>query len=53
MANFVTVLRIVFSIALLFCPAFSSAFYVLYLSAGFTDMKNSQHSFRIYSANKE
>ena len=38
MANFVTILRIIFSIALLFCPAFSSAFYVLYLSAGFTDM---------------
>lgn len=38
MANFVTVLRIVFSISLLFCSAFSPAFYVLYLSAGFTDM---------------
>lgn len=38
MANFVTSLRIVFSIALLFCHAFSPAFYVLYLSAGFTDM---------------
>lgn len=38
MANFVTGLRIIFSIALLFCPAFSPAFYVLYLSAGFTDM---------------
>ena len=38
MANFVTVLRIIFSIALLFCPAFSPAFYVFYLSAGFTDM---------------
>lgn len=38
MANFVTSLRIIFSIALLFWPAFSPAFYVLYLSAGFTDM---------------
>lgn len=38
MANFVTILRIIFSIALLFSPAFSPAFYVLYLSAGFTDM---------------
>lgn len=38
MANFVTILRIIFSIALLFCPAFSPAFYVLYLLAGFTDM---------------
>lgn len=38
MANFVTSLRIIFSIAMLFCSAFSPAFYVLYLSAGFTDM---------------
>ena len=38
MANFVTVLRIILSIAMLFCPAFSPAFYVLYLLAGFTDM---------------
>ncbi|MGN0527253.1 MAG: CDP-alcohol phosphatidyltransferase family protein [Acutalibacteraceae bacterium] len=38
MANFVTALRIIFSVALLFCPAFSPAFYMLYLSAGFTDM---------------
>ena len=38
MANFVTSLRIIFSIAMLFCPVFSPAFYVLYLSAGFTDM---------------
>lgn len=38
MANFVTALRIIFSVALLFFPAFSPAFYVLYLSAGFTDM---------------
>lgn len=38
MANFVTSLRIIFSIAMLFYSAFSPAFYVLYLSAGFTDM---------------
>ena len=38
MANIVTSLRIVFSIAMLVCHAFSPAFYVLYLSAGFTDM---------------
>lgn len=36
--NFVTSLRIIFSIAMLFCSAFSPAFYVLYLSAEFTDM---------------
>lgn len=34
MANIVTSLRIVCSIALLFCPVFSSAFYALYLTAG-------------------
>lgn len=38
MANFVTSLRIIFSIAMLFCSAFSPAFYVLYMTAGFTDM---------------
>ena len=38
MANFITSLRIIFSIALLFCPALSVPFYVLYIAAGFTDM---------------
>ena len=38
MANIVTSLRIVCSIALLFCPVFSSAFYALYLTAGVSDM---------------
>lgn len=38
MANIITGLRIVISAALLFCPAFSPVFYVLYLSAGFSDM---------------
>ena len=38
MANFITSIRIVISIILLFCKPFSTEFYILYLSAGFTDM---------------
>ena len=38
MANIITAFRILLSIALLFCPSFSPAFYVLYVSAGLTDM---------------
>ena len=37
-ANIITCSRIVFSIALLFFPPLSSAFYVLYAAAGLTDM---------------
>ncbi len=38
MANTITSIRVVCSIALLFFPVFSPAFYVLYLITGFTDM---------------
>ena len=38
MANIITVLRMICSIALLFVPVFSPAFYVLYLIAGVSDM---------------
>lgn len=38
MANFITSLRIICSITLLFCPALSQVFYVLYIIAGVTDM---------------
>lgn len=38
MANAITCTRIIISIVLLFCPAFSMSFYALYLIAGFTDM---------------
>lgn len=38
MANIITSVRILCSIALLFCPALSPAFYSLYLAAGITDM---------------
>ena len=37
-ANIITGFRILISIALLFCPVFSPAFYVLYLIAGVSDM---------------
>ena len=37
-ANIITGFRIVFSIALLFLPPFSVAFYALYAAAGLTDM---------------
>lgn len=38
MANTLTFGRILLSVGLLFCPAFSDAFYALYLAAGLTDM---------------
>jgi len=37
-ANFVTSLRIVFSMSLLFYPTFSLSFYTLYIMAGISDM---------------
>ena len=38
MANLITCIRIVCSVALLFFPAFSPAFYALYAAAGVSDM---------------
>ena len=38
MANIITGIRIVCSIALLLCPVFSPAFYTLYIAAGISDM---------------
>ena len=38
MANIITFVRILCSIAILFCPVFSVAFYSLYITAGLTDM---------------
>ena len=38
MANSITLVRILCSIAILFCPVFSVAFYALYIAAGFTDI---------------
>ena len=38
MANFITIIRILCSIAILLCNAFSPAFYTLYIIAGVSDM---------------
>lgn len=38
MANVITGRRILVSVVLMFCPTFSSIFYVLYLIAGLSDM---------------
>ena len=38
MANIITGIRIALSVALLFCPAFSPAFLMLYIAAGASDM---------------
>lgn len=38
MANIITIIRIILSGALLFCPVLSPAFYAIYISAGFSDM---------------
>ena len=38
MANIITAIRIICSIALLFCQFFSPAFYILYVIAGITDI---------------
>lgn len=38
MANSITMIRIICSVALLFCPVFSPAFYTLYIIAGVSDM---------------
>ena len=38
MANTITFFRIAVSIVLLFSPAFSPAFYALYIAAGLSDM---------------
>ncbi|MBR6336074.1 MAG: CDP-alcohol phosphatidyltransferase family protein [Clostridia bacterium] len=38
MANIITIVRIICSIALLFCPVFSPGFYAFYITAGISDM---------------
>ena len=38
MANTITLFRMAAGIVLLFCPAFSPAFYALYIAAGLSDM---------------
>ena len=38
MANAISIIRITAGIALLFCQAFSPAFYVFYIAAGLSDI---------------
>ena len=51
MANIITGCRILCSILLLFIPAFSNTFYILYLVAGFTDMIDGTVARKTNSAN--
>ena len=52
MANIITGCRILCNILLLFVPAFSSTFYILYLVAGFTDMVNGPIARKTNTANE-
>ena len=49
LANDITIVRILCSIALLFFPAFSTAFYVLYITAGVSDMVDGWVARRIFA----
>ena len=52
MANIVTSIRILCSIALLFFPVFSLAFYALYLTAGVSDMVDGWVARRTHTASE-
>ena len=52
MANIITAIRILCSIALLFFPAFSPAFYALYITAGVSDMVDGWVARRTHTANE-
>ena len=47
-ANIITIIRILCSFAILFCPVFSSAFYALYITAGVSDMLDGWVARRIF-----
>lgn len=49
MANIITGSRILLSVFMLFCPAFSIPFYSIYLLAGFTDMIDGTVARRMHS----
>lgn len=51
-ANLITGTRILCSVVLLFCPAFSPPFYVLYFVAGLTDMIDGPVARKIGTVNK-
>ena len=50
MANSITLIRILCSIAILFCPVFSVAFYALYIAAGLSDMMDGWVARRTHTA---
>ena len=52
MANIITAIRILCSIALLFFPAFSPAFYALYITAGVSDMVDGWVARRTHTASE-
>ena len=52
LANDITIIRILCSIALLFFPAFSLAFYILYITAGVSDMVDGWVARRTHTASK-
>ena len=49
LANDITIVRILCSVALLFFPAFSVAFYALYITAGVSDMVDGWVARRIFA----
>ena len=49
LANYITFFRILCSVALLFFPAFSTAFYALYITAGVSDMIDGWVARRIFA----
>lgn len=51
-ANIITGFRVLASMALLFCPVFSPAFYTLYLIAGLSDMIDGTIARRTNSASE-
>ena len=52
LANIITITRILCSIALLFFPAFSTGFYVLYITAGISDMMDGWVARRTHTASE-
>ena len=52
MANIITIIRILCSIAILFCPVFSMAFYSLYITAGVSDMADGRVARQTNTASK-
>ena len=52
LANNITIIRILCSIVMLFCPAFSLTFYALYITAGVSDMLDGWVARRTHTASE-